>query len=662
MKEIIYILPVLCIAYIIVNICFQKNNNVKNFSITTKLYYTIFATIFCLQTLNIYNFWSDNFAIYSVYSHSEVNLSVIYKISAGFSGMEGSFLLWLTCIGTIGMFFNKHIKNIFTNSKHIFICSNIFIAFPLFLSVALIFNNPFNLTPTGIDISDGLGLKPTLQSYYNLLHPPLIFIGFSILYLPYVISFTTLLARADINKKITKAITFWNKLGILCLSGGIISGSLWAYNTLGWGGFWGWDPIENAALIPLLLSFVLLHIGIISRKVSSENSFLKTFFLLSILIFPTIILCTFLVRSGLLIDSSVHSYIASRNNVAIYILCFLSLILIISLFLFAIRIRFVNTFQYIKTNNNVIKQRLITDYNKETSKQTRYENVIKHNVNIFGIIIILCITFMVLCGTLMPIIANNSIQIDSNFYMLWGMPLAAILLLLLGCSAVLKEKITKEKHPFFTSLKAIIIPFSIAIINTTILFFEGANTIIELLFFYACIFAITGKLQSLITKIAITKKIKLNYFSSFLSHTGIAILLVGAVLYGLFSEEEIILLEKNKLLKTKSNLHCTIAKIDIKTDKKHTYILPIIDVKYSKNNYILQPKIVISSSNNNFYMLPAILSFGFTDIYIEPLNAPAKDGLLFAISIKPYIKLVWIGFALLFCGLLISIFPSVIRR
>ena len=639
MKEIIYILPALCIAYIIINLCFHKSNNFRNFSITIKLYHIIFGTIIGLQSANIYNFLSNNFAIYSVYSYSNADMSVFYKISAGFSGMGGSFLLWLTCIGIIGIFFNKHIQNIFYKSKNVFLCSNIFILFPLFLSIALIFNNCFELTPTDIDISDGLGLKLTLQSYYNLFHPPLIFIGFSILYIPYVISFSTLLSKADIRKKIIIAITFWNKLGILFLLCGIVIGSLWAYNTLGWGGFWGWDPIENAALIPLLLSFALLHIDIIRRKISSENTFLKTFFLLCILIFPTIILCTFLVRSGLLVDKSVHSYIASSSNVVLYILCFLLLILIISLFLFAIRIPFLNTFQMIKISNIGIK----------------------NNINIFGVIIIICTTFMVLTGIIIPIIANNSLKIDSNFYMLWGIPLGAMLLLLLGGSALLKER----KHSFRSFIKPIIIPFVIAIITSILLFLEGINTIKELVFLFAGVFAIISQLQSLITKVIITKKIKLNYLPSFLSHIGFAIFLTGAVLYGAFREDEIIFLEKDKLFETKSGFQCAIIKVDFNSDKKYYYTLPIIEVKHKAiehSPFLFAPKIVFTKHNNNdsnnvaaAYMFPDIFSIRLKDIYIEPINIDVNNGLLFSISVKPYIKLVWIGFGVLLCGLIISL-------
>jgi len=226
----------------------------------------------------------------------------------------------------------------------------------------------------------------------------------------------------------------------------------------------------------------------------------------------------------------------------------------------------------------------------------------------------------------------------------------------------------------------------IAIITTFIFFLEGITTIIELVFFFACVFAIASQLQTFIIKIIRTKKIKLNYFASFLSHIGVSLFLVGAVLYGAFRVDEIVFLEKNKLFETKNGFQCIIVKVYVENDRKYSYIVPCIGVKYEKNNFYLKPKLTftriidksivlnnsyyeieknneIENHNNTYqksfdsYMFPDIVSIGLTDIYIEPINSPVKDGFLFLISVKPYIKLVWIGFATLFCGLLISLIP-----
>ena len=659
MKEIVFIPIISCCAYLIINLWFYKKKSTKH-HIIDGLYYFIFITIIVLQVFNIYNFICDNFVFNSVYSHSEKNIPMIYKVTAAFSGKEGSFLLWLTCLGIVGIFFNIYINSIMNSTKNIFLYKALFILFPLFLSIALIFNNPFELTPANIDIVDGLGLKLVLQSYYNIVHPPLVFIGFSVLYIPYIICISTLLKKNDIEKKIINAIVFWNKLGVLLLSAGIITGSLWAYNTLGWGGFWGWDPIENAALIPLLLSFSVLHFSAINKKSNTENSLLKTIFLLSILIFPMIILCTFLARSGLLIDVSVHSYISSRDNIITYILLFLILILFLSLFLFVIRINFLKSHQQLLQKQNI-----------------------KKNITILGLIVLLCIPFVVLCGTVIPVIgnkiSNSFLQIDSDFYMLWCMPLTGIMLLLLGCSVLLNDKkmLKGRKKSFNDIVYKIAIPFIIAIIMMIILFYSGMIVIEELLFFFTCIFAIISQFQVLVIKILKTKKVKLVYFPSFLSHIGLIIFLTGAVLYGTFQVEEKIFLEKDKIFEMKNGLKCKLVEIDTEIIRKYTHIIPTIKIEYEKNIKFLKPKMVFTRIIRNIKdnavtntaevdgatfdvsVFPGVLSVGLTDIYIEPLSIGYSrentTAMSFIFSIKSYINVVWLGFMILLIGFIFSV-------
>ena len=168
-----YILPILCCIYFVSNLLFYKNNSIHFCRKINWFYYIIFIAIIGFQLFNAYNFLTDNFIFNSVYVHSEKKLDMFYKIAASFSGKEGSFLLWLTSVAFVGIFFNKHINKIFSNSKNTFLHKAIFILFPLFLSIALFFNNPFELVSKNIDltttnITDGLGLKPTLQSYYNI--------------------------------------------------------------------------------------------------------------------------------------------------------------------------------------------------------------------------------------------------------------------------------------------------------------------------------------------------------------------------------------------------------------------------------------------------------------------------------------------------------------
>ena len=194
-------------------------------------------------------------------------------------------------------------------------------------------------------------------------------------------------------------------------------------------------------------------------------------------------------------------------------------------------------------------------------------------------------------------------------------------------------------------------------------------SVAELLFFFACIFAIISLLQSLIIKIFSTKKIKLTYFSSFLSHIGVAIFLTGAVLYGILKKDEQIVLEKGILFESNNGFQCMISKIDIEVGRKYSYIIPNIDLEYKKNYFTLKPKIIftkIINENKEFFdvsMFPDIKSIGLTNIYIEPQNVTTNsEAISLLLSIKPYINLVWIGFITLLIGLLLSVIGSVIKK
>jgi cytochrome c-type biogenesis protein CcmF len=151
---------------------------------------------------------------------------------------------------------------------------------------------------------EGKGLNPLLQNYWMVIHPQILFIGFSSMAVPYANAVAGLL-RKDFTSWIRVA-TPWLVFGAMVLGTGIILGGYWAYETLGWGGFWGWDPVENSSLVPWLLCVATIHTTLVQRK---NGAYLKTNFSLSILTFVAVLYSTFLTRSGVLGETSVHSFV-----------------------------------------------------------------------------------------------------------------------------------------------------------------------------------------------------------------------------------------------------------------------------------------------------------------------------------------------------------------
>ena len=222
-----------------------------------------------------------------VYSHTSRDLPPLYLLSSFWAGHEGSILLWGLIGAWIGLIFLRSARPLdmfFYNLTQ------------LGLTSLLLLNNPFALL--GATPSEGLGLNPLLQDPWMAIHPPVIFFGYVGLAIPFASSLAALIERRE--KEWAQRSLPWTLFGWLCLGSGMIIGALWAYEVLGWGGYWSWDPVENAALVPWLMTTALLH--------GQSAGVTRTSLTLAISTYLMVVLGTFVTRSGLFADFSVHSF------------------------------------------------------------------------------------------------------------------------------------------------------------------------------------------------------------------------------------------------------------------------------------------------------------------------------------------------------------------
>ena len=152
--------------------------------------------------------------------------------------------------------------------------------------------------------NEGKGLNPLLQNYWMVIHPQVLFIGFTSMSVPFAYAVAGMLKRDYVSW--IRVSTPWTVFGAMVLGTGVVMGGFWAYETLGWGGYWGWDPVENSSLVPWLVCVASIHTMLSQRR---SGSFIKTNFVLSILCFIMVLYSTFLTRSGVLGDTSVHSFV-----------------------------------------------------------------------------------------------------------------------------------------------------------------------------------------------------------------------------------------------------------------------------------------------------------------------------------------------------------------
>ena len=281
--------------------------------------------------------YSHSYEFYYVWNHSANDLPVYYMVSAFWEGQEGSFLLWIFWHVVLGFILIKVNKFWEAPMMSVFALVQAFLM-SMILGVVIfggkLGSDPFiTLWDAGIVPSekmvpkDGTGLNPLLQNYWMVIHPPTLFLGFALTLVPFAYVIAGLWQK-KYREWIRPALP-WASVGGAILGLGILMGGYWAYETLSFGGYWNWDPVENAVYVPWLILIASLHTMIAFKK---SNTALKASVILNVATFVLILYSTFLTRSGILGNASVHSFtdLGLSGQLLIYLLTFtiLSIVLI----------------------------------------------------------------------------------------------------------------------------------------------------------------------------------------------------------------------------------------------------------------------------------------------------------------------------------------------
>lgn len=299
-------------------------------------FYVHILSVIGIVFLLLWIIQKDYFEYHYVWSHSSRHLPFYYKLSAFWEGQEGSFLLWIFWNVLLGLVIIRTLKSWETPVMFIFSLVQAFLVSMILGVVVLnikIGSSPFLLTRDVIKASvfevnpdfipeNGSGLNPLLQNYWMVIHPPTLFLGFAATLVPFSLAIAALWTR-KVKDWIGPAIP-WASFSAATLGLGIIMGAYWAYETLNFGGYWNWDPVENAIFVPWLVLIGGIHTMLISRK---NGTALKTSFILIISTFLLVVYSTFLTRSGILGDSSVHSFtdLGLSGQLLLYLLVFVIL-------------------------------------------------------------------------------------------------------------------------------------------------------------------------------------------------------------------------------------------------------------------------------------------------------------------------------------------------
>jgi c-type cytochrome biogenesis protein CcmF len=255
----------------------------------------------------LYYIFNYHFEINYVYEHASRKLSKFLLFSTFYASQEGSFMLWGLWTSLIAAFLIGYARR----QRYEAHVMAIFLSVLVFISIMLLAKSPFETIYAahpgealkGMVPVDGKGLNPSLENLWIVIHPPMLFLGFSLLAVPFAFALAGLIKR-DYQGWVLTSMP-WTLGAAMVLGFGVMLGGFWAYETLGWGGFWGWDPVENASLLPWLITVAAAHSMLTQKR---TGGLIRTNIALTLLAYALVLYGSFLTRSGVLGDASVHSF------------------------------------------------------------------------------------------------------------------------------------------------------------------------------------------------------------------------------------------------------------------------------------------------------------------------------------------------------------------
>ncbi len=565
-----------------------------------------------------YAFASNDFSVLYVVNNSGRDLPLFYKLAAIWGGHEGSLLLWillLTLWSTAFVFFSKKLPFLF-RARVLSILLILSFGFLLFI---LATSNPFErVLPMPLN---GRDLNPLLQDIGMIIHPPLLYMG----YVGFAIAFAfalSALISGEINTAWAKNSRPWTLIAWIFLSLGIAVGAWWAYFELGWGGWWFWDPVENASLMPWIIGTALLHSLSVTEK---RGSFKNWSVLLAISAFSLSLLGTFLVRSGVL--TSVHAF-ATDPRRGIFILIFLALVIGISLFLFAYRA-------------------------PKVGLGARFSFLSRESFLLQGNILLVIAASVVLLGTLYPLIIDafnlGKISVGPPYFNAVFVPIALPIFLLMAISPFLRWR---QSCLFF---KKHIAPFLLAIFSAALLlaYFESFLFLpfVALLLSFWIIFSALFQLSERFIK---TTHLSFSFLGMHIAHIGVAIFVIGVCIVSNFS------FEKNLVLTVENRTE--IADFSVVFENLSRHQGP--NYSSAKGTFLLEKngttlaKLYPEKRTYTTSMMPmtesAVDSTFWRDIYIalaEPVEMEnPQSAWVVRLYYKPFMAWLWLGAFLMALG------------
>ena len=516
-----------------------------------------------------------DFRVEYVFQYSGLDLPGYYQFAAFWAGQKGSFMIWLFWGTMLGLLVRR------TTGRTEPAVMGIYTLTLLGLLLILVRENPFVMlkqTPL-----DGQGLNPLLQDNWMVIHPPIMFIGYAATAIPFAFAMASLWRR-KYDGWAARAFP-WALGGFLVLGTAILMGGYWAYKTLGWGGYWGWDPVENASFIPWLFGTVLIH-GLYLER--TKGRFRRANYIFTFLTYIAVLYGTFLTRSGVLADFSVHSFV--DLGISGWLTFLLGGFMLLGIYLIATRWREIPT----APNEDPFLSR--------------------GTFLVLGTITILLAAFVITAGTSAPLLTHfmeSQSQVGPSFYNKVNLPIAMLVAFLLAFVPYLTWKGTPPRE----LLRKVSLPvaFGVAVaVAAAVWRFRDA---FHLAFILLAAMALATNFQKTVEKF---RAGGLKAMGGYLTHVGVGVILLGIIASSGYDQSTKVTLTQG-VKRQVDDMELTFMRF-IPRHEREKERMEIQVSRAGGKPFMVYPKMFMNDRTRQMMVNPDIKSSPFQDLYVSPIE------------------------------------------
>ncbi len=584
------------------------------------------------------SFLTHDFGVSYVAQHSSLAMPWYFTTSAFYGGQEGSLLYWALMLSIFSAIFAFTAKRAPVALVPYIIVTLMGIEI-FFLIVLATVSNPFVRLPTAPP--DGQGLNPLLMDPGMLVHPPMLLMGYMSFSLPFAFAIAAMIT-GKLDSDWLRSIRRWMLASWSIQTTGLLLGAWWAYHVLGWGGYWGWDPVENAALLPWLTATAFLH----STMVQERRGMLKVWNLVLVIVsFALSIFGTFEVRSGII--SSVHSF--AYSAIGSYFLTFLVIVIIFSTGLFLFRL-------------------------PKLRPEQEFDSVIsREGIFLLNNLLLIGIAFATLWGTIFPLISaairHQTMTVGPPFYDRVNAPIFVVLILAMGIGPLLAWRRTSTRALW----RNLGIPALAAAACAAVLPLAGVRDVWANVGFAVCSFAAGAVLYEFwrgmrvrhrhgepypLAFYMLIKRYRQRY-GGYLVHLGLVVLAIGIIGSHFFQLQQDAVLQPGQEMSIAGYQLKYLGNIDV-TDPGVETVTAQLQVWRAGRllEYIYPGRQFYQNFDNQPASMISITTFGLTDLYVFLADWKGASEATIRVFVNPLTSLVWYGGLLMLVGGIVCWWPE----